>query len=131
MPNNILIVEDNTLQQSLYNALAAKFGLSIQLVSNCVEAVEALGSDVEYNFVLMDLGLADLDGCGCTKKIRELEASSGRHTPIIAVTGHASEEYKQRCFEAGMDDFLSKPFTVDLFLSTLRKWSTESSKQDS
>lgn len=119
---NILIVEDNELQQTLYRALSRKFDLSIVMVKSCREAIEALKLSADYDLVLMDLGLADINGCDCSRKIRELDDERGTHTPIVAVTGHTSDDYKEDCFSAGMDGFLSKPFTVDQFGQTVDRW---------
>lgn len=118
---NVLIVEDNDLQQALYNALARKFDLRLKMVKSCKDAVQAVADDTEIDLILMDLGLADTNGCDCAAKIRELEKERGTHTPIVAVTGHTTREYQTDCFDAGMDGFLSKPFTVDQFCATLEK----------
>lgn len=120
--HNILIVEDNELQRTLYMALSRKFNLSVEMVKSCREAVEALKQSDQYHLILMDLGLADTNGCDCAQKLRELERQRGTHTPIVAVTGHTSDEYRSECFQAGMDGFLSKPFTVDQFGETVDKF---------
>jgi len=127
---NILVVEDNDLQQALYSALSRKFDLTISMVKSCRDALKRIEESSDYNLVLMDLGLADINGCDCAQKIREIDGTRGTHTPIVAVTGHTSEEYKRDCFNAGMDGFLCKPFTVDQFGETVNQWCGENSPNE-
>jgi CheY-like chemotaxis protein len=120
---NILIVEDNDLQHTLYNALSKRFNLELKLVKSCRDAVAAVEESDTYHLILMDLGLSDINGCDCAKKIRSIEKSRGGRTPIVAVTGHASEDYQADCEKAGMDGFLGKPFSIEQFSDAIEKWS--------
>ncbi len=124
MARNILIVEDNELQRTLYTALSRRFNLKLNIVTNCKEAVEVLetNGDEPYQLILMDLGLSDINGCECARRIRDLEIKRGSRTPIVAVTGQTSKEYENSCYEAGMDGFLSKPFSIEQFADTLLKF---------
>jgi CheY-like chemotaxis protein len=122
---NILIVEDNDLQHTLYQALSKRFNLSVKLVKSCKDAVMAMESSDGYHLILMDLGLADLNGCDCAKKIRLIEKERGSHTPIVAVTGHTGTEYRIDCHNAGMEGYLAKPFTIEQFGATIDKWARQ------
>ena len=70
----------------------------------------------------MDVQLAGESGLACTNRIREIDKKKGRHTPIIAVTAHAMMGDKERCLESGMDDYLSKPFTMGELKEKLARW---------
>src|SRR5262249_29784037 len=124
---HLLIVEDHPLQQRVYQSLATKFDFSLRLASSCCEAVEAMEAQPHYSLILMDMSLADVDGCECTRRLRELDARHGQHTPIVAVTGHTVDEYKTMCMEAGMDDFLAKPFSIQQFEDLLERWAGSAS----
>ncbi|MBX3152948.1 response regulator [Candidatus Obscuribacterales bacterium] len=120
---NILIVEDNDLQQALYRALSKKYNFDLTMVKTSREALETLHKNPTFDLILMDLGLADTNGCECSRRIREAEIDLGVRIPIVAVTGHTTEEYKNECFEAGMDGFLSKPFSVTEFGAAIKRFS--------
>lgn len=117
----LLFVEDNSNQQALYKALSKRFGFKAQLVSNCREALKACQENDMYDLILMDMSLEEIDGCQCTGMIRDLN-QLGKNVPIVAVTGHVSDEYRVRCIESGMNDFLPKPFGIDDFGAMLDKW---------
>jgi CheY-like chemotaxis protein len=117
----LLFVEDNSNQQALYKALSKRFGFKAQLVSNCREALKACQENEMYDLILMDMSLEEIDGCQCTGMIRDMN-DLGKNVPIVAVTGHVSDEYRVRCIESGMNDFLPKPFGVDDFGAMLDKW---------
>lgn len=119
MPDSILVVEDNKTQQRLMKILAERVGVYAHVVSNGAEALAALSADT-YGLVLMDWQMPGMDGLQCTEKIREMDATTGRHTPIIAVT--AQDEGKERCLESGMDGFLAKPFSVEEFKALIERW---------
>lgn len=119
---NILIVEDNDLQHTLYQALSKRFNLSLKMVKSCKDAVSAVETSNDFHLILMDLGLSDLNGCDCARKIRLIEKARGSHTPIVAVTGHTSPEYQADCHNAGMEGYLTKPFTIEQFGATIDKW---------
>jgi CheY-like chemotaxis protein len=118
----ILIVEDNPTQQKVLNILAENFGYRAVLVSSGEEALNALATCDTFQVVLMDWKMADMDGFQCTARIRKLEQESGRRTPIIAVTARAAAGDHAKCIDAGMDDYLSKPFSAEGFRRMLLKW---------
>lgn len=117
----LLFVEDNSNQQALYKALSKRFGFNAKLVNNCREALEACKESEMFDLILMDMSLEEIDGCQCTLMIRQMD-EKGKNVPIVAVTGHATDEYRVKCLGSGMDDFLPKPFSLDDFGAMLDKW---------
>ncbi len=117
----ILIAEDSLVNQVLIRAILDKAGYDFTIVSDGVEALDALAA-VRYDLVLMDMQMPNLDGLATTARIREREAGSGgRHLPIVALTANAFEEDRRRCLQAGMDDFLAKPFQREALLAVIRR----------
>jgi CheY-like chemotaxis protein len=108
-PLKILVAEDNRVNQMLTRRLLEKEGHSVWLASNGEEAVAACRQQ-EFDLVLMDLQMPGLDGLEATRRIRGGEW--GRKALIVALTAHAMAGDRERCFEAGMDDYLAKPINV-------------------
>jgi hypothetical protein len=109
---NILVADDNRVNQTLARMILEKAGCKITLAKDGAEAVEhALSTD--FDLILMDCHMPVLDGYAATRQVREWERSHNRHTPVVAVTASAFQEDRERCKEAGMDDFVSKPFSSD------------------
>jgi PAS domain S-box-containing protein len=102
----ILVAEDNPVNQRLALRLLEKMGHRITLVDNGLDAVERAG---QVDLVLMDVQMPGLDGLSATRRIRQREQAQGGHVPIIAMTARAMQGDRERCLEAGMDDYLSKP----------------------
>lgn len=123
----ILIVEDNPLQRNVIGMLAKKHGFTADVVGDGKSAVRALKGPLTYALVLMDRRLPDMDGLECTRIIRQFEADRERKTPIIAMTALGSDQDRQECMMAGMDDFLAKPFTGSELMKVLRRWTRLSS----
>ncbi|HEX4209848.1 MAG TPA: response regulator, partial [Candidatus Binataceae bacterium] len=117
----VLLVEDNPINQRLALRLLEKNGHHVTLAANGREALETLGR-MGWNFdaVLMDIQMPEMDGLETTREIRRIESSSTRHLPIIAVTAHALKRDRERCLEAGMDDYVSKPIDSELLLRLLQ-----------
>ncbi len=105
---NILIVEDNIINQKVAAHILQKFGNTVFLANNGIEAIQALKKK-EFDLILMDIQMPKMDGLEATKKIRKEEENTGKHIPIIALTAHAMQGDKERCLDAGMDDYISKP----------------------
>ncbi len=105
----ILIVEDHPQQQLVMSMLAEKAEVSARVVSSGLEALEALDRCPDYKLILMDWRLSGMDGLECTRRIRMRESAHGNRIPIIAVTANAMNGDREKCIEAGMDDYLSKP----------------------
>lgn len=106
---NILLVEDNLFNQKIIKISLASKVKNIDVASNGKEALDMFGT-ANYDLILMDVQLPVMDGIRAVQKIRELEASTSKHTPIIAVTANAMLGDKEKCLSAGMDEYLSKPF---------------------
>jgi CheY-like chemotaxis protein len=107
----ILLVEDNELNQKFAIAVIRKLGYEMDIASNGLIGVQ-LFKENTYDLILMDIQMPEMNGIEATQAIRQLEASegSGKHVPIIAVTAFAMEQDKRNCMEAGMDDFIAKPY---------------------
>src|SRR6266852_384289 len=110
-PLRILLAEDNAINQRLICRMLEKMGHSVTVAGNGEMAIQML-QRAEYALVLMDVQMPVMDGLEATRKIRELGAASGQHLPIVALTANAFEEDRQKCLEAGMDDFLVKPVSA-------------------
>jgi len=100
--------------------LLSRFGCRTRIANDGREALQAIDEET-FDLVLMDCQMPGMDGYEATGHIRELEGS-GRRTPIIAMTANAMEGDRQRCFDAGMDDYIAKPFRPDDLARVLRRW---------
>ncbi|MFN8400260.1 MAG: PAS domain S-box protein [Anaerolineales bacterium] len=119
----VLVVEDNLLNRDLISLQLRELGLNASHATNGRDAVELLKFQPdEYSIVLMDLNMPIMDGTAATKLIRENEAGTTRHIPIIAVTANVMTGTREFCFQAGMDDYLSKPLTLQAIREVLEKW---------
>jgi len=109
----ILLAEDNLVNQQVATAMLVKRGHQVDVVGNGREAVDAIGAH-DYDLVLMDIQMPEMDGFAATQAIRALPR--GRSLPIIALTAHALSGERERCLERGMTGYLAKPFKAhDLF----------------
>ena len=106
---NVLLVEDNIANQKI---VTISLGPKVKNIDTAVSGKEALDmfGTSNYDIILMDIQLPVMDGITVSKKIRELESSTSKHTPIIAITANAMIGDKEKCLSAGIDDYLSKPF---------------------
>ena len=127
----VLLVEDNDINALLARRMLEKVGCKVRHCVNGREAVEAFrrvlsGADRAYDLVLMDAHMPVLDGLEATRLIKGLYAAQddgAQHAPpIVAVTANAFDEDRRRCLEAGMDDYLAKPFDRDALHRLLEKW---------
>ena len=118
----ILLAEDNPVNQKLAVTMLRKAGYSIDVVDNGEAAIKAL-IEGNYSVVLMDVQMPDVDGLEATQRIRAME-SGKKHTPIIAMTAHALTGDRERCLEAGMDDYLTKPLDPKAVFATVDRWLT-------
>jgi CheY-like chemotaxis protein len=114
----ILMAEDNTINQRVGKLILQRAGYHIDLVADGNEALEAHRA-MPYDLILMDCQMPTMDGFEATRRIR----SAGSHQPvIIAVTANALVGERERCLDAGMDDYLSKPFQADQLIAIVEKW---------
>jgi CheY-like chemotaxis protein/HPt (histidine-containing phosphotransfer) domain-containing protein len=118
---HILLAEDNRVNQEVCAEILACFGYRVDIVSNGQEAVEARTRN-SYDLVLMDFQMPVMDGVEATRRIRMLDQEKGVHTKIIALTARAMEGDREQCLEKGMDDYLSKPFTMEAMREMLERW---------
>lgn len=115
----LLLVEDNLLNQKLIFLNLNKFGFKITVANNGAEALEKVKED-RYDLILMDLMMPVMDGLEATQEIRLFEESSNYHTPIIGLTANTFDADREKCLAIGMDEFMSKPFDVEVFLAILK-----------
>jgi PAS domain S-box-containing protein len=115
----ILVVEDNAVNQLVATGLLAALGYTTETADDGLAAIEA-ARDGGFDAILMDVQMPHMDGYTATRHIREHE--NGRPRPIIAMTAAAVEGERERCLEAGMDDFLTKPVDAARLDETLKRW---------
>jgi signal transduction histidine kinase/CheY-like chemotaxis protein/ligand-binding sensor domain-containing protein len=115
---NILVAEDNPVNQKLAARLLEKNGHQVTVAQNGREALDHF-EKAAFDLVLMDVQMPEMDGLTATKAIRERERQLGTHVAIIAMTAHAMTEDRDRCLEAGMDEYLSKPVSAIQLYQTI------------
>ncbi len=115
----ILVAEDTPFNQKFISRLLDKWGHTAEIVGNGQKAVAAVAKG-SYDIILMDVQMPEMDGFEATAKIRELEENTGAHTPIIAMTAHAMKGDRERCLEAGMDDYVPKPISSEALANAIR-----------
>ena len=119
----VLLAEDNPVNQEVAVSMLELLGCKVEVAGNGREAVEAM-SRRAFDLVLMDCHMPEMDGFAAATEIRLREQQDGdiRHVPVIALTANVQKGVQERCRVAGMDDYLSKPFTRDQLLRHLRRW---------
>jgi two-component system, sensor histidine kinase and response regulator len=131
LTGRILLVEDNLVNQEVGLAMLEILGCKATCAADGKAALEALERD-SYDVVLMDCHMPEMDGFEATASFRQWERTHGarRRTPIIALTANALPGDRERCLEAGMDDYMSKPFTQQQLAEKLRHWLFQASPGD-
>ena len=119
---DILVAEDNEVNQMVFSQILAETELSFEIVGNGRRAVAAYG-ERRPRMILMDVSMPEMNGLEATGEIRKLERGTGTRVPIIGVTAHALKGDKDRCLEAGMDDYLPKPISPRALLEKIERWS--------
>jgi len=117
---NILLVEDNLINQKITLLTLKPLVNSIDTASNGKEAIEKLSS-ASYDIVLMDIVMPVMNGIIAAEKIRELEAGTDTHVPIIAITANAMIGDREKCLSAGIDEYLSKPFQPAVLIEKIKQ----------
>ena len=126
----VLLVEDNLTNQKVAQTLLSRYGINVETASNGREALRLLAQK-RYDAVLMDVQMPDLDGYETTAAIRDPKSEVlDHHVPIIAMTAHALRGDREKCLEAGMDDYVSKPFKIQELLSALSRNSKRTAFQE-
>ena len=123
LSGRVLLVEDNAVSQKVGMLMLERLGLHVDVVADGESAVQS-ATATAYVAILMDCQLPVLDGLGATRHIRLLPGPSS-HAPIVAVTASASESARDRCLAAGMDDVITKPFSLSGLASVLSRWILE------
>jgi len=121
----ILLAEDNIVNQKVALGILKKIGLSVEAVSNGAEAVKALEL-VPYDLVLMDCQMPKMDGYEATRKIRDTNSNVKNHDiTVVAMTANAMSGDREKCLQAGMNDYITKPVNPNELKLKLKKWLTE------
>ncbi|MBI9091029.1 MAG: response regulator [Desulfobacterium sp.] len=122
----ILLVEDNEINRQVAVELLEHRGIIVENAGNGKEAVAVVtaqtGNSHRFDAVLMDVQMPEMDGFEATRTIRKWESPATGRLPIIAITAHAIKGDREQCFEAGMNDYITKPMDPDRLFSTLKKW---------
>ena len=129
LSGTVLLAEDNPLNQQVAKAMLNKLGLQMVLANNGQEAVDQVSAG-NIDLVLMDCQMPVMDGYEATAAIRRLLETRGEHFPIIALTANAMSDDRQKCLDAGMDDFLSKPYSLAQLQATLTRWWPKTNKSE-
>jgi PAS domain S-box-containing protein len=117
----VLMAEDSALIRRVARFQLEELDHAVDIVENGAQAVEAVANG-DYELVLMDMRMPEMDGIAATRAIRQTERTSGQHIVIIALTANVLEGDREACIEAGMDDFLAKPLKLDALRSALERW---------
>lgn len=120
LKGHVLLVEDDPVNAAVAEGYLAELGCTATWVTSAMAAVARIQSE-HFDLVLMDLNMPDMDGFAATRRIREHEAGRS-HVPVIALTAHDARTYRERVLQAGMDDILSKPYTLHDCHATLARW---------
>ncbi len=126
----ILYAEDNLVNQKLGEKMFKRMGYQIKIASDGLRALELVTGKSDYNIIFMDMQMPNMDGLQATREIRKWEKNlnkgiTNQHTriPIIALTANAMKGDREKCIQAGMDDYMSKPFKPEDLRSMIHKWS--------
>src|SRR5262249_20342059 len=107
-PLRVLLAEDNEINQQVAREFLQMRGHEVRITVNGLQALAALANE-RFDLILMDVQMPQMDGFKATAAIREKEKTTGDHIPIVAMTGYAMKQDRQRCLDAGMDAYISKP----------------------
>src|SRR5258708_4589282 len=119
-PLRVLLAEDNIVNQRLAMRILQKEGHDVVVAANGREVLNAAAKS-EFDVILMDVQMPDMDGFEATAAIRKSEIATRGHVPIIAMTAHAMSGDRERCLAAGMNDYVSKPIGARALLDTIEK----------
>jgi two-component system sensor histidine kinase/response regulator len=119
----ILIVEDLAANRELFSLQLFQFGLASRHVTNGRDALELVQANPQaFSMILMDIQMPVMDGLSATQLIRQHEKQTGTHIIIVALSANRAENIREQCLQAGMDDFVHKPITLDKLGQLLTKW---------
>ncbi|PXF59274.1 MAG: hybrid sensor histidine kinase/response regulator [Deltaproteobacteria bacterium] len=125
----ILLAEDNVVNQRMVTRILEKQRCTVTIAGTGKEAVSAFEKE-QFDLILMDIQMPEMDGLAATLEIRQQstinnQQSTIQRVPIIAMTGHATEEESEKCLEAGIDDFVSKPIKPGMVFDKIQKWAVK------
>ncbi|WP_374031353.1 response regulator [Bdellovibrio bacteriovorus] len=123
----MLVAEDQIVNQRVAESYLTKLGLKVEIAGNGQIALEKARSK-SYDLIFMDCQMPVLNGYEATKQLRLLENTLGRKTPVVALTAEGTSGERKSCYEAGMDDFLTKPLELHKLIETLHRWLKPSEK---
>jgi len=121
MAGRVLVAEDVPANQKVVESMLRRLGIEVEVAADGNEVVAAYARQ-DFDLILMDCQMPEMDGFEATRQIREAEKESGTQTPIIALTANATEAYRRKCLDAGMDDFIAKPFEMQTLEQMLLRW---------
>ena len=122
---SVLVAEDNIVNQKVITSMLKKIGITADIANNGSEAIDALSNpEHAYQLVLMDCQMPEVDGYAATRQLRRLEKESEQSTriPIIAMTAHALPGDREKCIDAGMDDYITKPINLNIVKTVIESW---------
>ena len=121
--HHILLVEDNIVNQTVVKRMLAKEGYTVEVASNGEEAVYKVSNGGNFDLIFMDCQMPRMDGYEASRHIRDIEQSHqvAPRIPIVALTANAMQGDRERCIEAGMDDYIAKPVKKEAILEVLRR----------
>jgi CheY-like chemotaxis protein len=125
----ILLVEDNAVNRTLAQRLLEKRDFTVTIAIDGRQAIAAT-ENAEFDLVLMDIQMPEMDGFEATTEIRKREKLTGRRTPIVALTAHALKEDRERCLSAGMDAYVTKPIRPAELFSVMQNVLESSAARD-
>ena len=125
---DILVAEDNEVNQLVFTQILGETGYSFQIVGNGRLALKAF-AETNPRIILMDVSMPEMSGLEATAAIRDAEDGADHHVPIIGVTAHALKGDRERCLEAGMDDYLSKPISPKALIDKVERWISQSGQK--
>jgi CheY-like chemotaxis protein len=123
----VLLAEDNAINCKVAVKLLEKFQCTVDVARHGGFAIEAVAR-AEYDLVLMDCQMPEVDGFEATRRLRQAELGTGRHLPIIALTANVMQGDAERCLAAGMDDHLPKPIKSEDLQRMIAKWTATRAK---
>jgi len=129
LPRDILLVDDVEINQELARIVMEKQGHRVTIAANGMEAVEAFGSK-RFDMIFMDIQMPVMDGFQATRAIRELERERGGHIPVVAMTAYAASGDRQKCLDAGMDSYISKPVMPEAIIAAINRYAGASPAAD-
>ncbi|MCP5467681.1 MAG: response regulator [Deltaproteobacteria bacterium] len=124
----ILLAEDNLVNQKVAYNLLTEEGYDIVIANNGHEVLDLLKKD-KFDLILMDIQMPEMSGMEATQAIRQEEQETGKHIPIIAVTAHAMKGDREKCLDAGMDDYISKPVNPRQLYDVIKNFNQGNAKQ--